>query len=59
MSHEVSLIVQLWRDNINMYVSDGGGADFDKTQLKYQILYKDTLLLNVILWRVLSCKIMI
>lgn len=44
MSHEVSLIVQLWRDIINMYVSDGGGADFDKTQLKYQILYKDTLL---------------
>ena len=44
MSHEVSLIVQLWRDNVSLHLSESDPNEFDRNWLKVQISYQDTLL---------------
>lgn len=44
ISTNLSLLIQLWRDNVSLHLSDSDSNEFDRNWLKIQISYQDTLL---------------
>lgn len=44
ISTNLSLLIQLWRDNVSLHLSESDPNEFDRNWLKVQISYQDTLL---------------